>query len=718
MRLLICESPGKIKTLKSILGAGWDVQASMGHVTELAADGEDSLGFDLGENAVTCRYVARGAAGGATLKKLRAAAQKAEQVYLATDPDREGEAIAWHLARELRLCNPQRITYTQITPAAVQAALKAPRNLDLALISAQRARQCLDKLVGYKVSPLLWRSTGGKSAGRVQSATLHLVCEREREIAAFVPIDYWSVWVDYQEGFRAFYKGQEIEESEELPADDATHHREAKPTEESTRVLSEAQADSLVAAARRETHRVVSVTQKAASKSPPAPLITSSLQQVAGAILGYPPEKTMRIAQDLYEGIDLPQGRKGLITYMRTDSVTLAPECVDQVREYLQANDPTNLPTKATRHRARDKAQEAHEAIRPTEIALTPKTIRASLSEEQLRLYDLIWRRTVASQCTPARLDRTTILTRSGNIQWQAKGMTVAFAGYTRYWSDLEQALVLPDLTANQSLVLSDASHEQKRTQPPPRYSEPKLVQLMERRGIGRPSTYASTIRTLKERQYLEIQGKALIPTPLGLDSDGLLSRTLPDLVDSQFTAQMELSLDEIAGGKKQWEPYLIQWNRGYLVPALSQAKLTIVDEFGHQRPARTSKTQEVSKVPCPQCKQPLVKVTTKKVKRGHFLKCTQCPEMVLFWDAFNKRWSPPKAKAETLPATTTEFACPVCGKPLEKYAYLKEGEAKTMLRCSDPKARANTKHRNVAFFWTPRGTWWSKSFGDLGAGQ
>ncbi len=718
MRVLICESPGKIKTFKGILGPGWEVQASLGHVTELAHDGEDSLGFDLGPQTVACRYVPRGARGAATLKKLRTAVQNAEAVYLATDPDREGEAIAWHLARELRLKSPRRITFTQITAAAVRQALDAPRPLDLDLVSAQRARQCLDKLVGYKVSPLLWKATGGKSAGRVQSATLHFICEREREIRAFEPVDYWSVWVDYQEGFRAYYKGdREADAPPEEATDDTLNIKEPK-TPESARVLSEPAADRLVQIARSHPHTVQAVEQRTTTKSPPAPFITSTLQQAAGALLGLSPERTMQIAQELYEGIDLPGGRKGLITYMRTDSVELAPEFIEQARDYLQANDPENLPERATKHRSKATAQQAHEAVRPADPSLTPRTIRAHLSPEQLRLYDIIWRRAIASLAAPARLHKTRIITRSGPIEWQALGMTVASPGYTRYWNDLEAALTLPALQSK-TLTLTAAAHEKKRTQPPPRYSEPKLVQLMERRGVGRPSTYASTIKTLKERTYVEDQGKALQPTELGLACDELLTSTLPDLVDSHFTAEMETSLDEIAMGKKQWERYLTGWNESYLLPAVLQARTTIAAS-GIKRPAPLTRTREASKVPCPECKQALVKIPTKKVKRGYFLKCEQCPELVLFWNTFQKRWERPQPKeaGDDRPkpvSALSAFACPVCAKPLEEYAYLKDGEAKKMLRCSDPKARLNTKHKNVAYFQTPRGVWWSKAHGELG---
>ncbi|AGY59907.1 type I DNA topoisomerase [Gloeobacter kilaueensis] len=644
MRLLICESPGKIKTFKSILGSGWEVQASIGHVMELADDGADHLGFDLGSETVNCRYVPRGERAAATLKKLKAAVKGAEAVYLATDPDREGEAIAWHLARELRLKSPRRVSFTQITASAVQAALGTPRSLDLDLVSAQRARQCLDKLVGYKVSPLLWRATGGRSAGRVQSATLHFLCEREREIRQFQPVDYWSVWAEYAGGWRAYYwRGDQQEEGEGPGEGDDAVDRKAAKSFESTRVISEAEAERLVNLARQHPHSVVHKEQRTVSKSAPPPFITSSLQQAAGALLGYSPEFTMQVAQQLYEGVDLDGGRRGLITYMRTDSVELAPEFCVQARQYLETNDPANLSERATRHRSRATAQQAHEAIRPSSVSFTPRTIRSQLSEPQLRLYDLIWRRAIASQCAAVQIERTTVRTRSGPLQWQAKGMSVLFAGYSRYWNDLDAALLLPDLAVGQPLVLVEASYEKKRTQPPPRYSEPRLVQLMERRGVGRPSTYASTIKTLKERTYVEAQNKALVPTELGLATDALLARALPDLVDSHFTAQMEASLDAIAASKQSWEPYLIGWNNSYLLPAVAQAKALISAEFPAS--ARPARPREKARFSCPECRQPLVKVPSKKVKRGYFLKCERCPDLVMFWNAAQKQWQRPKPR-------------------------------------------------------------------------
>ncbi len=775
-KLLIVESPGKLKTLRAILGAGWDVQPSVGHITELAHDGDDALGFDMGDQTINCRYIARGDRGRDVIQKLKSSAQKAQEVYLATDPDREGEAIAWHIAQQLKLKNPYRVVYTQITEQAVKKALEKPTRLNISLVDAQRCRQCLDKLVGYKVSPLLWQSTGGKSAGRVQSATLHLLCQRERDIQAFVPQDYWSVFVDYAEGFRAFFKGQPATEGKpkkgkatdsKLPADqqqlgflaadgvesvgnpedlsallsglsavgnDADDTADEAPDDakdeaqslESARVLSEALAEKILDIARNNPHQILSAVGKLTTKAPPPPFITSSLQQAAGSQIGFNPEKTMQVAQSLYEGVTLPEGgSKGLITYMRTDSVTLSPEFIADVESYLSQKDPKNLPKKKTRHRSKDSAQAAHEAIRPTDVFLTPKKLQGALSADQYALYSLIWRRAVASQAAHAQLRKTTLVTQSGPIVWEARGMMVEFAGYTFYWNNLEKTLDLPSLEKGLEVHLELAGHEQKQTQPPSRYTEAKLVQLMEKKGIGRPSTYASTIKTLKERSYVDLKGKILHPTALGLETDGMLSDVLPDLVSSTFTADMESKLDDIAEGRQAWEPYLIGWNRQYLQPELEKAMRLIRERFPKRLFRGTSNNENLAKsrTKCPHCEKPLSKIPSKKVSKGYFLKCTdttaqtpECEELVLFWSDRDSAWQAPRnqRKPEDEPkGELTEFPCPVCKTPMEIYHYTKEGQAKQLLRCSDAKARQEKKHEKAVYFQS-KGKWWSPQFGEL----
>ncbi len=559
-KLLIVESPGKIKTLRKILGHSWTIEASLGHTTELASDGPRRLGFELKEDQVSTRYVPRTGRGRQTLAKLRKAAKGAERVYLATDPDREGEAIAWHLVRELRLKNFVRVTYTQITDAAVKQAIARPAALNMSLVESQRARQCLDKLVGFDVSPLLWRSTGGKSAGRVQSATLHMICERERERLVFVSENYWVLHSRYREGFEAMY---------ERKLGEATPARSDQPP--SNRVRTEAEAKLIAEVARTGSHRVSHVDRREEARFPPPPLITSSLQQAAGAKLRMSPKRTMQIAQELYEGV----GGKGLITYMRTDSVSLSPEFISEARHWLASHAPDALSPHLPRFREREGSQAAHEAIRPTQASLTPSQASESLglSEEQSALYRLIWERTMGSFCKPASLAKTEITIECADTLWLARGSIVVDPGYLVFWNNLENDRALPDVQAGQILGFSDVKVEAKKTEPPPRYSEPKLIQLMEKKGIGRPSTYASTIATLKERDYVALEERVLKPTALGMATDTALSKALPELVDAAFTAQMENSLDEIAEGRLEWERFLTSWNRDTWGPSLLKAR-------------------------------------------------------------------------------------------------------------------------------------------------
>jgi DNA topoisomerase-1 len=571
-KLLIVESPGKLKTLRKILGSGWILEASVGHTTELAHDGYKKLGFDLKEDAVETRYVPRGTRGQQVLSKLRAAARQADQVILAMDPDREGEAIAWHLVEQLRLKRYARVCYTQITESAVKSALAQPRDLDYPLVHAQRARQCLDKLVGYEVSPLLWNTTGGKSAGRVQSATLHLICERERERLAFRPQDYWVLHSHYRGGLIAQYEPLKVGGKTLKPLD-AQNSKTEEPLEPG-RLTSEAEAKKIEAEARANPHIVKSREFREERRLPLPPLITSSLQQTAGVRFKFSPQKTMQIAQELYEGI----GGNGLITYMRTDAITLSPEFVKSAREWLQAHAPEALAETPPAFKVKAEAQGAHEAIRPTSVELTPERARSMLNDDQWKLYKLIWDRAIASQCKPARLSRGQIEIMAGETRWVARGLTVLDPGYLIFWRNIEDEKELPAVTNGQKLDLETIKTEKRTTQPPPRYSEAKLVQLMEKLGIGRPSTYASTIMTLRDREYVELDKGALAPTALGLSTDDVLTKAMPDLVDVKFTAHMEESLDKIAEDKIGWEKFLCDWNNQYLREALSKAHVALRD--------------------------------------------------------------------------------------------------------------------------------------------
>ncbi|WP_427161360.1 type I DNA topoisomerase [Aliinostoc sp. HNIBRCY26] len=714
-RLLVVESPGKVKKLSQILGAEWIVRASCGHIRELSNQGEDSLGFSMEGGSVRCNYVPRDQRAKETIQQLKAFSKQVDEVVLATDPDREGETIAWHLKEVLGLRDAKRVIYTEITASAVRNAIAHPRKLDLNLVGAGLCRDCLDKLVGYKGSPLVWAlNNGAKSVGRVQSATLHLICQREREIQTFVPQDYWNVWVDYQEGFRAFYKGttdtaKETEQQEAETHDDAADNTTKAP--ESKRVLSEAEAIRLTETAKQHPHQVILVEGKTVQRQPPPPFTTSTLQQAAGSKLKFAPDKTMQVAQKLYEA--------GLITYMRTDSVMLSPEFCESARQWLEQNDPQNVPPKVAKHRSSKTAQEAHEAIRPTDVFRPSVQLREELPADEFNLYVMIWKRAMASQCRSAQLRKTLVVTQSGNLLWQARGQIIEFYGYAKYWNNLSKDSVLPELQQKQALTLDNANFEKKQTQPPPRYSEPKLVQLMERKGIGRPSTYAPTVATLKHRGYVELAKGNLQPTPLGLEVDAFLQKALPDLLEAEFTAKMEDALDAIAQGKQGWQQYLTNWNQDYFVPALSKAKNVVVGVSTST--TSTPRQYETSRTRCPECNNCLSKIKSSKLQKKYFLKCTSgCENIVLFWSDRTKSWEAPKNQASGTenkakpPAKVTSYSCPVCKQPLEEYSYTKDGQSKTMLRCSNPKSRQDKKHQDVAYFSTQKG-WWSPKFGELG---
>ena len=635
MNLLIVESPGKIKKLRKILGVDWIVKASMGHFRTLTKDGQDNLGFDFTDNRIKMRFEAKNTKSKKTIKELKEAAKKATKVFVATDPDREGEVIAWHIFEILKPVhnNIVRVSFSEITEKAVRAAIALPRQLNTNLVGSGLARSCLDKAVGFKCSPLVW-NLNAKSVGRVQSAVLHLVCDREREIQNFKPVDYFNIYTNYAEGFKAFFshRGNKV-------GDCATEESER----ESKRVYSEQEAKELVEIAIANPHVVWAIEQKQIEKKPPPPFITSSFQQAVGSKLGLSPDKTMKLAQSLYE--------KGLITYMRTDSVTLSDEFREATKNWLNKKDPQNLPQKATKFKTNKNSQEAHEAIRPCDLSYPSIKLKQEISSEEFKLYLLIWKRAIASQCCPAVINKTTVFIKSGDITWKAKGQTVQFLGYAKYWNNLSADSLLPELNEGQTLKLNKADAQKKHTSPPSRYGEPQLVALMEKIGIGRPSTYSSLVKTIKTRSYVKISQKKLVPTDLGMCVDSFLNTSFPNLIDAKFTAGMESNLDAIALGEKSWQLYLCQWNQNYLEPALVKAKLMI---------PKAAKTKANGTV------------------------------------------------------TLSEYSCPVCKKRLERYDYTKEKHAKSLLRCSDSIARTKSNHKNAVFFLTRQGNWWNKKFGQL----
>ena len=708
--LLIVESPKKARTIQKFLKGNWNVRASYGHIRQLARDGEDQLGFDLIGDEVRCRYVALDSKAKKNLSELKTLAKQASQVFLATDQDREGEGISFHLKEALGLRNYQRVTYNEVTEKAISEALAHPRQLDNNLVGAALARSCLDKLVGFKVSPILWSlNIGAKSTGRVQAPTLSIICRRERQIQEFKPQPYWTVWVDYKENFRAYFQGEESKKQANNPEGTDSNERDDSEAPdnkkvESVRVATEAEAQRLVSSARSHPHQVVKVESKLTDKKPPPPLTTSSLQQAAGARLKYSPEKTMKVAQHLFES--------GLITYHRTDSTNLSEDFITAARKYLQEKDPQNLPATAPKFKSKKNAQEAHEAIRPSDLTTSSVKLKQELDEENFALYELIWRRAMASQCNSAQINKTKITSKSGEVYWLAKGQVLRFAGYMRYWKDFGGNSELPPVQEGQSLNLENADSEKRMTQPPPRYSEAKLVQVMERQGIGRPSTYSSTVKTLKDRSYVKIIKGKLQATELGLSVDLFQSGAFPELVESSFTAEMESRLDSIAQGKQDWQKYLTRWNREYFAPALLKAKSKAGAEASEGQGNNGYGPREKSTQKCCQCGELMDKIPSKskKLARSYFLKCQSC-DVVLFYNRNQKAWVEPGQKREETVPKISEHLCPVCNAFLAEKTYQKNGQTKKMLICS---TNGNDhKHKKVAFFQS-KGKWWSPEFGEL----
>ncbi len=642
--LVIVESPTKSRTLTKFLGRGYSVLASNGHIMDLP---KSELGVDL-DNDFEPKYVPiRGKSG--ALTKIKAAAKNADRIFLAPDPDREGEAIAWHLAAALKSARRPiaRLTFNEITERAVKTALEHPRELDMNLVNAQQARRILDRLVGYKVSPFVWRTVRyGLSAGRVQSVALRLICEREGEIRVFVPVEYWTVEVDYQtpagERFtaRLVRVGEEELEAGQLRGEGVG-----------------ARAQALGKELAEGTARITGVETAPRSVHPKAPFITSTLQQIAFNRLGYTAKRTMALAQQLYEGVPLgPEGSVGLITYMRTDAPRLAGEAIADIRGWLGANLGADyVPESPRQYKSKKGAQEAHEAIRPSSVARTPESLRPYLSDEQFKLYDLIWKRAVASQTASAEYLQTTLEVESGRLGLRASGRVLKFAGFQKlYGLDEEDEAGesrLPEVEAGTALTVSrepvaEATEpvrpEQHFTQPPPRYSEASLVRALEEENIGRPSTYATIVTTIVDREYVTRDKGRLAPTDLGEAVNRLLTSTFPDIFDVAFTARMEEELDEIEEGKQEWHDVI----RDFWGPFSKDLEAAEKSSKKHRE-----KVEEATEIACPNCGKMLVK---KFGRRGPFLACPGYPEC---------KFTRPVDDAE-LP-TPVEGSCELCGSPL-----------------------------------------------------
>ena len=623
-KLVIVESPAKARTIAKFLGRTYKVEASQGHVRDLP---KSQLGVNVEEGFEPHYITIRGR--GDILDKIRKEAKGASRVYLATDPDREGEAISWHLSKILNIPEEQacRIEFHEITSKAVKAAVKTPRRLDMDLVNAQQARRVLDRLVGYQISPLLWRKIRkGLSAGRVQSVACAMVVDREREIDDFEPQEYWVVTGVFEDGgarFRGRFTAMDGERS--TPAD-------------------QAQVERIAERAKDASFTVTSVKKGVKTRLPVPPFTTSNLQQEASRKLGFTTQKTMQVAQQLYEGVDIKgEGTQGLVTYIRTDSTRVADEAVAAVREAILAQfGPEYVPAEPNVFKGRRNIQDAHEAIRPTDVFRRPEEIRDSLTNDQFKLYRLIYQRFVASQMPPAEYDTLAADVEGGGLAFHFGGQKLRFPGFMKLYVEgvddeqEEQDTTLPAIEEGSSARLADIESEQRFTQPPPRYTEASLVRALEEKGIGRPSTYAPTITTLLTRGYVTREKKRLVPMEMGVIVTEMMEKYFPDIIDIAFTAEFEDELDRVEEGKEDWHSVISAFYGPF------QSELEKADESIE----KVEVEDEVSDVPCEKCGAMMV---YKMGRFGRFLACPRFPEC---------RFTMPILKDIAVP-------CPQCGARL-----------------------------------------------------
>ena len=603
-KLVIVESPAKAKTIGKFLGRGYKVEASQGHVRDMP---KSQIGVDV-EHGFEPKYITiRGR--GEILNRIRKEARSASKIYLATDPDREGEAISWHLANVLGIAEdaPCRIEFHEVTSKAVKAAVKNPRTINMDLVNAQQARRVLDRLIGYKISPLLWRKVKkGLSAGRVQSVATKMICDRKQEIDVFVPEEYWTISAPFTIG-----KAKVIGRFTGFGG-------------EKTELHSRDEAQRVVDSCAGATFSVSIIKKGERRKFPAAPFTTSNLQQEASRKLGFTTQKTMQIAQQLYEGVEIAgEGSQGLVTYIRTDSTRIADEALEAVRAMIADNYSAEyLPEKPNIYKTRSSAQDAHEAIRPTDILRRPEAIKASLSRDQFKLYKLIYERFVSSQMTPAVYDTLSVdIDASSGARFHFNAQKLRFAGFTAVYEEsqddaAEEASVnnLPELSEGMVAEAGEITPDQHFTQPPPRYTEASLVRTLEEKGIGRPSTYAPTISTIISRGYVARENKRLIPTELGKIVNDMMCKNFPNIVDIAFTAGMEEELDEVEAGKVEWHGVIADFY-GPFEKTLEEADKNI---------EKVAIEDQVSDVPCEKCGAMMV---YKMSRYGKFLACPNFPE-------------------------------------------------------------------------------------------
>ncbi|SDJ72673.1 type I DNA topoisomerase [Sediminibacillus albus] len=600
--LVIVESPAKAKTIERYLGKKYKVKASMGHVRDLP---KSQMGVDV-DNEFEPRYITiRGK--GPVLKELKTAAKKAKKVYLAADPDREGEAIAWHLAHSLDIDGSSdcRVVFNEITKDAIKESFKHPRAIDMDLVDAQQARRILDRLVGYNISPLLWKKVKkGLSAGRVQSVAVKMIIEREREIEKFEPDEYWSIEADFLKGSEkfegAFYgidgKKQDLPNKEEV--------------------------DKVLSKLNGKDFTIDKVNKRERKRNPSKPFTTSSLQQEAARKLNFRARKTMMVAQQLYEGIDLgkKEGTIGLITYMRTDSTRISETAKKEAAEYVTENYGKEYLGSSKKAKNAEGAQDAHEAIRPTSVYRDPKSLKSMLSRDQYRLYKLIWDRFTASQMAPAVMDTMTVHLINEGVEFRASGSKVKFKGFMKVYIEgrddnkKEEDILLPDLKEGMTVKAGEIEPNQHFTQPPPRYTEARLVRTMEEQGLGRPSTYAPTLDTIQRRGYVTLDNKRFVPTELGEIVIDLLKEFFPEIIDVDFTVKMEGDLDAVEDGKTEWIKIIDEFYTGF------DKRL----EKAEKEMEKIEIKDEPAGIDCENCGHEMV---YKMGRYGKFLACSNFPE-------------------------------------------------------------------------------------------
>lgn len=601
--LVIVESPAKVKTIKKFLGKNYEVMASNGHVRDLP---KSTLGIDVEGNFDPKYITIRGK--GDILAKLRKEVKKAEKVFLATDPDREGEAISWHLSKALKLEDGKasRISFNEITQAAVKASLKNPREIDMGLVDAQQARRMLDRMVGYKISPLLWAKVKrGLSAGRVQSVALRMICERDEEINAFIPEEYWSLEANI------------LAEGEKKPIVAKLFEKNGKKIA----ISSKEQMNSIVKELENEEFKVVSIKKGERRQKAPLPFTTSTLQQEASKALNFPISKTMRIAQQLYEGVDIEGvGTVGLITYLRTDSVRISEEADAMARAFILEHYGKEFESEGTTSKKNNgKIQDAHEAIRPSDINRTPTEIKESLSRDQFRLYQLIWRRFAASRMANAIHETMTITIQAGQYAFHVSMSRLAFEGFMSVYVEAEEEKAkkqksLKSFDENTKLTLESLEPKQHFTQPPAHYTEASLVKAMEELGIGRPSTYSPTITTILARRYVTKENKNLYATEIGEIVNSIMKESFPTIVDEHFTANMEALLDSVADGDVNWKMVVSNF-----YPDLANAVEKAENEL-----EKIKIEDEVTEEICQECGKNMV---IKYGPHGKFLACPGFPD-------------------------------------------------------------------------------------------